>query len=153
MNMKNISKNKKIFNKMFSSCQEYLNLNIFNIWYNFNKDSNTVMASIDIDLSHLSCVISYAPAVKNFINKKEIDKLILLTIHEMCHIITGWWTCYLEYDKNIFLENMWDIQYSMIYNHILRNEEQMTNILDNVIFKGFKKTKEYKDIISLFKWD
>ena len=39
----------------------------------------------------------------------------------------------------------------MIHNSMLRFEEQMTNILDKIIFDNFKKTKEYKEIIKLVK--
>jgi hypothetical protein len=39
----------------------------------------------------------------------------------------------------------------MIINEIINQEERNTNILDKVIFKGFKETKEYNTFEKEFK--
>jgi hypothetical protein len=69
----------------------------------------------------------------------------------MCHIFTWQWHRYIWTQEEFLGRYIWWNVIIQLYNTMLWFEEQMTNILDKVIFEWFKQTKEYKEIIKLIK--
>ena len=142
----------KVFDLLFKNCKEYLRLNHWYFKFDFDNDNENCSATLTTcDTTHFIASISYRNNMWQKLNKKEIDSLILVTIHEMCHIFTWAWSCYIDDNEKIFLEDMWENKYVLIYNTIVWFEEGFFIILDRVIFDSFKKTKEYKEIIKLVK--
>lgn len=82
----------------------------------------------------------------------DFDEITTLLIHEICHIFTGTWTSYMEDEINEsnMTRFIWRDMFWEIVNSMRREEEKMTNIIDEVIYKWVKETKEYKQFDKKF---
>jgi len=130
--------------------KQYMNLYNWNIALRGTKDFNwTALATL------IRCEYTYYNAEIEFNNQSllywniEVDaeEITILFIHEVCHIFTWAWSNRLNesVNKNNMTNYIGTMQYSMIINDVINQEEMNTNILDKIIFKWFQETKSYKD--------
>jgi len=139
-------KKEEIFDLLFDNCKDYLKLNHWDINFNFDKTSKYDASLEKCDLTHFTATISYTNEVWEKINTDYIDDIILLTLHEMLHIFTGTGSNYFKDNEDDFNLYIWRNNTTLYYNSMIAFEEQMTNIIDKVIFEWFKQTKQYKEI-------
>jgi len=144
--------------EIFDHIQDYMNLNHWDIsWQGFStwELGSTVQWRLD------RCSHSYFLAEVLFDNTllyKQVDdyyinEILRILVHELCHIYTGAGSQYLLDDVNEHnLTNrmgrfeLWDIK-----NKVIFVEEQMTNLLDDVIYRWLKIEKKFTDLVEELK--
>jgi len=140
---------KQLFDLIFKEVQTFLKLDFYTINFNFNKEDDDWYSAIleDCDYIHFSVKISISNDVRIMLDDKDnLDAIILLLIHEMCHIFTSMWSKIFINQRDYFQRFIWDHTLVDLHNQMLWYEEQMTNVIDKVLFEQFKKTKSYRDI-------
>lgn len=145
---------KQLFDLMFREIQTFLKLDFYTINFNFNKeDDDWYSATLDDDdYTHFSAKINISNDVWIMLDDaKNLDAIILLLIHEMCHIFTSKWSSIFLKERDYFKWFIWDHTLVDLHNKMVWAEEQMTNVIDKVLFEQFKQTKSYKDILKVSK--
>ena len=138
----------KLFHHIFEECKSYLRFNNWSFYYKLWQESS--LWKIEIDHTHLTAIIKFDNSILVWLDE-DIDVVIETILHEMLHIYVWAGTIYMEYQEKIFLQYMWNLSYSQIYNSILSLEEQYVNVLDKITLDWFKKTTEYKEIKKMIK--
>lgn len=86
------------------------------------------------------------------VDKECFDQILRVSVHELCHIYTGSWSSYLsdETNKNNLQLNLWKNSIWDMFNQVIFIEEQMTNLLDDVIFNALKKESDFTKLTDKF---
>lgn len=148
-----VDKKWDVLQKIFKYMQEYMNLTHWDIsWEWFKKwelwehtegrlerlQYNYFLAEILFDNTLLF----------EKVDEFYLNELFRILVHELCHIYTGVWNAYFKDDVNSWnlALNIWRANISEITNSLIFVEEQMTNLLDDVIYWAIKKEDKFKKL-------
>lgn len=145
-------KKEDVFGEMFDEVRSFLNLWHYHISFNFNRETKDEYdASLKVhDITHYQAMISYWWQVWEQM-MSSFDGVILLTIHEMSHIFTSTGLEVLDNEEEDLAYAIWMSNFLEKRERFIIFAEQQTNVLDKVLFREFKKTKEYRELKKKYK--
>jgi len=132
--------------------REYMHLYNWTVvldWYKNYRETNDVGATITSDYRYLTAKIEFDNEII-FKDDRDFEAVFELLTHEFCHIFTSFWDSYFKNNEDNLRLSFSQKEWALHHESILFMEEQLTNILDKVIMKGIKLTKEYKDFEKRF---